>query len=140
MTPNSAVTTEDPLTAPFWAAARDGRLVVQRCRECQVLRWPPLDGCPECLHPEAEWTEIRPHGEVWSFVVYLRAFSKELAADVPYTVAMVKLDDGPYMVGRLETEEPLTVGDRVEAAFVDGQVRWRRTSSVLSAGARGEYQ
>jgi uncharacterized OB-fold protein len=122
-TPN----TQDPLTAPYWTAARDGRLLVQQCSACQSLRWPPLDGCPECLHTDATWTEINPRGEVWSFVVYQRAFSKDLAGDVPYTVAMVKCDDGPYMIGRLATEEPLTVGDRVEAVFTDGQVRWRRT-------------
>jgi len=136
---------DDPLTAPYWVAAREGRLVVQRCDACSALRWPPLAGCPECLHPDAEWTEVRPLGEVWSFVVYLRAFSKDLAEDVPYTVAMVKLDDGPYMVGRLATEEPLTVGDKVEAVFHEQsngetQVRWQRTGvSAISAGARGEF-
>ena len=135
---------DDPLSAPYWAAAREGRLVVQRCAACAALRWPPLPGCPECLHQEAEWVDVRPVGEVWSFVVYLRAFSKDLAGDVPYTVAMVKLDDGLYMVGRLAAEEPLTVGDQVEAVFVDAnggpQVRWRRTGvSTLSAGARGEF-
>jgi uncharacterized OB-fold protein len=137
--------TDDPLTAPYWAAARDGRLVVQRCGACASLRWPPLPGCPECLHQEAEWVEVTPRGEVWSFVVYLRAFSKDLAADVPYTVAMVKTDDGLYMVGRLAAEEPLTVGDPVEAVFHplpngETQVRWRRTGeSAISAAARGEF-
>ena len=136
---------EDPLTAPYWIAAREGRLVVQRCSACASLRWPPLPGCPECLHQEAEWTEVSPCGEVWSFVVYLRAFSKDLKEDVPYTVAMVKLDDGPYMVGRLAAEEPLTVGDHVEAVFHqlpngETQVRWQRTGvSAISAGARGEF-
>jgi uncharacterized OB-fold protein len=136
---------DDALTAPYWRAAREGRLVVQRCDACASLRWPPLPGCPECLHSGAEWTDVSPRGEVWSFVVYLRAFSKDLAADVPYTVAVVKLDDGPYMVGRLAAEEPLTVGDQVEAVFHglpngETQVRWQRTGvSAISAGARGEF-
>jgi uncharacterized OB-fold protein len=117
---------EDPLTGPFWGAAREGRLVVQKCDACASLRWPPLPGCPECLHQEAQWVEVAPRGEVWSFVVYHRAFSTDLKDEVPYTVAMVKLEDGPYMIGRLATEEPVTVGDRVEAVFRDGHVRWQR--------------
>jgi uncharacterized OB-fold protein len=137
--------TDDPVTAPFWGAAREGRLVVQRCDACASLRWPPLPGCPECLHQEAQWVEVAPRGEVWSFVVYLRAFSKDLKDDVPYTVAMVKLDEDLYMVGRLAAEEPLTVGDKVEAVFHalpngETQVRWQRTGvSAISAGARGEF-
>jgi uncharacterized OB-fold protein len=136
---------DDPLTAPYWRAAREGRLVVQRCAACASLRWPPLPGCPECLHQHAEWVEVSPRGEVWSFVVYLRAFSQALKDEIPYTVAMVKLEDGPHMIGRLAAEEPLTVGDQVEAVFAplpDGQVqvRWQRTGvSAISAGARGEF-
>ena len=62
--------------------------------------------------------------------MYHRAFAAELKPDVPYTVVMVELDDGPYMVGRLvEGEKPPTVGARVAAEFVDTDgvpsVRWR---------------
>jgi uncharacterized OB-fold protein len=118
---------EDPLTAPHWAAAAEGRLVVQRCVECAQLRWPPLPGCPECLGRATEWVEVTPRGTVWSYVVYHRGFSAALAAEVPYTVLMVQLADGPYLVGRLAAEEPVAVGDRVEAVFGvdDGPVRWR---------------
>jgi hypothetical protein len=62
-------------------------------------------------------------------VVYHRAFAPELKSEIPYTVAMVELDAGPYMVGRIiEGEQPPTVGARVAAVFVqtDGgpSVRW----------------
>ncbi len=45
-----------PLTAPFWAAAREGRLVAQRCARCGALRFPPSEVCPEWLGMQAEWT------------------------------------------------------------------------------------
>ncbi|MGB8406152.1 MAG: OB-fold domain-containing protein, partial [Mycobacterium sp.] len=76
------------------------------------------------------WVEVAPSGTIWSFVVYHRAFQPELRSQIPYTVAMVELDDGPYVVGRLTpgARTPV-VGDRVVAEFgdIDGEpsVRWR---------------
>lgn len=121
---------DDPLAGPFFQAAAEGRLVVQRCNECSALRWPPLPGCPECRSRDTTWVEVTPKGTVWSYVVYHRAFQAALKDQIPYTVAMVQLDDGPYVVGRVVPDEPpIAVGDRVIADFatVDGvpAVRWR---------------
>ncbi|WP_375476354.1 Zn-ribbon domain-containing OB-fold protein [uncultured Jatrophihabitans sp.] len=121
---------DDPLTAPFFHAAAEKRLTVQRCDSCHALRWPPLSGCPECRSRSTTWVDVAPRGTVWSFVVYHRAFQAALKDQVPYTVAMVQLDDGPYLIGRVTpTDDPLAVGDRVEAEFLDVDglpaVRWR---------------
>jgi len=123
----------DPLTAPFWQAARQGRLVIQRCGACGALRWPPLAGCPECRSRDTTWDEVEPRGTIWSFVVYHRAFAAELKDEIPYTVVMVELDAGPYLVGRFVADgRPPAIGDRVTAEFaeIDGipSVRWRRSS------------
>jgi hypothetical protein len=122
----------DPLVGPYFEAAAQGRLVVQRCNSCGALRWPPLSGCPDCLGRDTTWVDVAPSGTVWSFVVYHRAFQAALKDEIPYTVAMVQLDDGPYVVGRLTpADEPVVVGDRVAAEFaeLDGvpTVRWRVT-------------
>jgi uncharacterized OB-fold protein len=121
---------DDPLAGPYFQAAAQGRLVVQRCNSCDALRWPPLSGCPECRGRDTTWVDVAPSGIVWSFVVYHRAFQASLKDQIPYTVAMVQLDDGPYLVGRvLEGPKPVTVGDRVDAEFLDVDgvptVRWR---------------
>jgi uncharacterized OB-fold protein len=121
---------EDPLVGPFFQAAAEGRLVIQRCNACGALRWPPLVGCPECRSRRTAWVDVAPTGTVWSFVVYHRAFQPSLKHEIPYTVAMVELDDGPFMVGRLASaEKPPVVGDRVDAEFLDVDgvptVRWR---------------
>ena len=39
------------LTAPYWAAAREGRLVVPECRSCRQVWHPPLPRCPHCHAP-----------------------------------------------------------------------------------------
>jgi len=91
----------DPGTAPFWAGTRDGKLVVQACTKCGYLRWPPGPLCNECLSEGTEWKEISPTGTLWSYAVYHRAMNPRFKNDVPYTVALVELDDGPRMYGRL---------------------------------------
>lgn len=129
--PTTLAPVTDPLSAPFWDAARRGRLVIQRCTACGELRWPPLVGCPECRSRDATWDEVSPSGTIWSFVIYHRAFAAELKDQIPYTVAMVHLDDGPYLVGRFEadTGRKPAIGDRVTAAFTETDgvpaVRWR---------------
>jgi uncharacterized OB-fold protein len=136
----------DPLTVPFWDAARKGRLVIQRCQACGELRWPPLAGCPECRSRDATWDEVRPTGTIWSFVVYHRAFAAELKDEIPYTVAMVHLDDGPYLVGRFEDAEDAgdspAIGDRVTAVFTetDGvpSVRWRASNTKNGDNRNGK--
>lgn len=121
---------DDPVAGPFFEAARVGTLMVQRCDRCQALRWPPLAGCPECRHRATTWVEVPPLGTVWSFVVYHRAFQRELASQIPYTVVMIELDDGPYMIGRLQPgSRTPAVGDRAEAQFVEHEgvpsVHWK---------------
>jgi uncharacterized OB-fold protein len=133
--PASLAPVPDPLTAPFWAAAGRGRLVIQRCRDCGALRWPPLAGCPECRSRDATWDEVAPQGTIWSFVVYHRAFAAELTHEIPYTVVMVQLDDGPYLLGRfVEDGRTPTIGARVTADFaeVNGvpSVRWRAADAT----------
>jgi uncharacterized protein len=133
--PTTLAPATDPLTAPFWDAARRGRLVIQRCATCGELRWPPLVGCPECRGRDATWDEVSPRGTIWSFVVYHRAFAAELKDEIPYTVVMVELDDGPYLLGRFtQAGRPAAVGDRVVAEFTETDgvpvVRWRAEDAM----------
>lgn len=53
---------DDPLTAPFWAAAREARLVLPRCTHCSYLQWPPEPVCPECRHTGRAWHEFPARG------------------------------------------------------------------------------
>jgi uncharacterized protein len=107
-----------PATAAFWAGTREARLLIQKCAACGYLRWPPGPACPECLSPEAEWTQVRPTGTLLTYCVYHRAFSKAFAGDIPYAVGYVQLDDGPRMYGTM-TGEPgaLGAGLPVRAVF-----------------------
>ena len=48
----------DTTTLPWWEAASEHRLVVQRCTACEHTRHPPAPICPECRSAEADWKEL----------------------------------------------------------------------------------
>lgn len=108
----------DPLTAPFWAATRQSKLVLPRCKGCGYMWWPPEIVCPECWTAEREWVEVPAEGTLWSFAVYHRALDPAFADEIPYTVGLIELDAGPKMYGRLATEgDAVQIGQRVTALF-----------------------
>lgn len=108
---------DHPVHAPFWRAAATGSLAVQHCAVCGHRRWPPAPLCPECLSPGGEWAAVDGGGVVWSLAVYEHAYLPAFAADVPYTCALIDLDAGPRMIGRVESDGPIEVGARVRVRF-----------------------
>jgi uncharacterized OB-fold protein len=104
-----------PLYGPYWAAAAEERLAMQRCDACGYVRWPPEEVCPECLTEGGAWSDLSGSGAVWSVAVYEHAFDPTFADELPYACALVELDEGPRLIGRA----PLgtAIGARVEAVF-----------------------
>jgi uncharacterized OB-fold protein len=104
---------------PFFAAAREGRLVVQRCTACGRRRFPPRDICSDCLGRGAEWVAASGRGRVVSFNVMHQLYHPGFAAEVPYAVALVELEDGGRMLTNVVdcSLERLRVGLAVEVTF-----------------------
>jgi hypothetical protein len=131
----------DARTAPFWAGARDSRLLVQKCAHCGYLRWPPGPMCPECLSWESSWVPVGSTGTLVSYCVYHRAFNRAFADDIPYAVGYVELADGPRMYGQLVGElELVRIGRPVRAIFAPVTdevtlVRWAMSTETSSSPA-----
>jgi uncharacterized protein len=108
-----------PLAQPFWDATRSDRLEVQRCKTCGHMRFPPSKFCDECLGEEAEWERVSGQGTVWSVCEFHRVYFKGFEAEIPYNVALVRLDEGPRMYTNLVgiAYENIEIGMRVEAVF-----------------------
>jgi uncharacterized OB-fold protein len=113
--------TPGPLTEGFWAAAREHRLVVQRCDGCGALRHYPQPMCGDCHSPAWTWTPIPGRGTVYTFTVTHQPFHPAWAGRVPYAVATVELDDGVRMVTDLPPEDvdDVAIGRPVEVFFED---------------------
>ena len=111
----------DANTRPFWEACNRRELRVQRCTRCGRFRHPPLPGCPRCGSPESEWPQLSGRGRVFSFTIAHHAAMPPLAADVPYNVIVVELDDAPgaRLISNLLGAEPaaLRIGMAVEIAW-----------------------
>lgn len=111
--------TDDPLTAPFWAAAREQRLVMPECERCGYLQWPPEVLCPQCQYHGRRWREFPAGGALWSYTIYHRAMDPAFADAIPYAVGLVELDCGRKMYGLMTGDHSgLVVGARVRGVFV----------------------
>ena len=109
-------------SAPFWAAAREHRLSIQRCDECGAFRFPVKPICPHCRSWSSTWTELSGRGRVRSWVTTHHVTHPAFARRLPYVVLYVELDEQPglLMYGNLR---PLTAaahsGMAVKAFFED---------------------
>jgi len=104
---------------PFWAAALDGRLCMQRCKSCQHVRFPISHVCPRCLSYEFEWHDLSGRGVIFSYIVYHQVYSQAFKMDVPYNVAMIQLEEGPRMYSNIVgvANDVPKIGDAVKVAF-----------------------
>lgn len=111
------------LTRPFWTAAKNGRLVLQKCGKCSTFNFFPKPWCIECGSRDLNWTDAKPFGTVYSFTI-----SRSVAmnfpgweAELPVLMSLIDLDDGVRLYGQVTgcAPEELKIGMRVEAYFED---------------------
>ncbi len=88
----------DADSAPFWHGCRQDKLMIQRCRSCRSFQFPPSSVCAQCGSDQIEWVQASGKGKVFSWIVVVHPVPKPVyAADVPYVVALVELDEGVRM-------------------------------------------
>lgn len=105
----------DPTTEPFWAAARDEQLVIQRCAECGEHQFYPRPFCLGCDSAEVTWVPASGLGTVYSTTrVHLDA-DPALGLPNPYDVAIVELAEGPRLLTNLTA--PCAIGSQVRVAW-----------------------
>ena len=119
--PSRAVPDITDLTRPFWDAAREGRLVIQRCAACRRYNHPPRTACDACLSTDLAFEEVSGRGTVWSFTVMHQKSVAGFEDAVPYLTALVELDEQPLLllVTNLPETDPASVriGGRVHVIF-----------------------
>lgn len=85
----------DGSTAPFWAAARQHRLVFPWCTACGVARPALAPRCVQCGGTTAEWRDSVGNGVIFSFTIARHAVTAHFGPYVPYAIVVVELDDVP---------------------------------------------
>lgn len=85
----------DPDSRVYWDACREHRLVVQYCSDCKTPRFPPGPVCSVCGSTERFWKEASGRGRIFSWIVVRHPVPAEIfAAEVPYVVALIDLEEG----------------------------------------------
>lgn len=99
----------DEVTAPWWAATRERRLLVQRCTACGHLQHPPRALCTGCGRLDAlGWKTASGAGTVDTCTVVHRAPAPGF--EPPYVVARVRLAEGVLLLTNVEAPDPAAVG------------------------------
>ena len=93
--------TRTALTSPFWDAAREGRLALQHCEACGRSVFYPRAICPHCWSDQLGWRDASGRGVLKSFSVVHRPGHPAWAAVAPYTIGLVKLEEGPTMLSHI---------------------------------------
>jgi len=92
----------------------EGKLMGSRCTKCGALHLPPRPLCPKCGCRSVEWKELRGEGEVTAFTV-IHVPPTQMTGRTPYTVGIIKLNEGPSLTTRISEEAQ--VGTKVVAEF-----------------------
>lgn len=128
----------DAETRPYWDWAKRHELRMQRCADCGEVRFPPRPMCPACNSMRDEWTAMSGTGTIYSWVIVHPPVLPSFAADTPYAVVLVQLDDDPSLrlVGTVSdiAHDELAAGLPVEVWFDDVTdeitlPRWKRRQS-----------
>ena len=90
-------------------------LVGEVCPHCETKIFPPRDVCPECGGNARDLYTFSGRGEVYSFTDVFEA-PAGFDVNAPYTVALVKLEEGPLVTAQLTDlgEQPVEIGMPVE--------------------------
>lgn len=115
------VPSEPRLEQPYWDAARDEKILLQRCNACSTWQWGPEWICHHCLSDDMGWAEAPPRGRIYSWERVWHPVHPALREATPYLAVLVELPDAGHVrvVGNLlgDPRQEVTIGAAVEAVF-----------------------
>lgn len=111
----------DDVSAPFYDGARAGKLMLQHCQACDGWSFPVRERCPHCFAAPLQWRAASGRGTLYTFAVMHQVMNPGFAADVPYNVSQIDLEEGVRMVSNIVgvANDALRIGMKLEAFFED---------------------
>lgn len=108
------------MNAPFWEGCEQGELRLQTCASCSTRRFPEAPVCPRCLASEYSWEPASGRGVLWSWITIHQSYFPAYADELPYRVAFIRLEEGPYMISKiLDEDADLRCDQPVRVTFFD---------------------
>lgn len=117
--PAKPVPVVQPWAQPFWEAARQHKLILQTCNACERPIHYPRIACPHCGADDLGWREASGRGTIYSYTVVESNAPSAFVADMPYVVAVIRLEEGVQMLSNVVDCDPaeLHCDQPVEVAF-----------------------
>lgn len=116
---NRPLPVPDGDTRPYWDAAKEHRLAVQRCQDCGDTIFYPRSVCPACMSDRIEWINASGRGVIYSYTVIHRA-PPGFGDSVPYVVALIDLVEGVRLMSNVvNPASDVRIGAPVEVVFDD---------------------
>lgn len=89
-------------------ALKKNKLLGLKCNACGVITCPPKMVCQACASDNQEIVELSGKGEIKTFTTtFVAPMGREV--EVPYTIVMVALDEGPWISGNLNEMDPTKI-------------------------------
>jgi len=86
-----------PETKPYWDAAKQRKLLIQRCNDCSQHYFYPRPLCPGCLSRNVAWVEASGRGRLHTFVINHRG-PRNFPVEAPFVIGIVELEEGPRLL------------------------------------------
>jgi uncharacterized OB-fold protein len=124
MTTTGALTPPRPVpdsdSEQYWAALAEHKVTYQRCPSCGAKQIYFRAICRACWNPHLIIETSTGKGSVYSYTVLNSVGNPALAREAPLVIALVDLDDGPRVLGRIDGDSThVRIGTRVSPAFRD---------------------
>ncbi|HSG26043.1 MAG TPA: Zn-ribbon domain-containing OB-fold protein [Anaerolineales bacterium] len=97
-------------------------LIGEVCGHCDAKVFPPRDICPSCGEEAKTLYTFSGKGQVYSYTTVFDA-PAGFEDSAPYTVAMVKLDEGPFVTAQLTDLDNRTVEIGMPVEMVTRKLR-----------------
>lgn len=110
-----------PVSAPYWDSTRGHKLTLQKCGHCGQIRHYPRLVCDKCYSMDVEWVKASGRGKLHSWTVAHHAYHPGFKGDLPYTLAVVDLEEGVRALGQLRgvSAAEIRIGLPVKIDFED---------------------
>lgn len=82
------------LSKVFYDGCKENKLLYQQCRDCGQVVFFPKELCSNCMSGNLEWKESKGKGKIHTFTVTYDFGPPEFMDDVPYALAIIKMDEG----------------------------------------------
>lgn len=89
-------------------ALRKNKLMGLKCNKCGTVTCPPMMVCSECSGTDLDIVQLTGKGKIVTFTT-TNVAPEGRQNEVPYTIVLVELNEGPWIMGNLVDMDPAMV-------------------------------